>query len=608
MFIPIQVAASAPAAAPEPIVFILAIGVGRWKAALLPVLPYAPKDASDFISAMQAAGARAGVSVQHQLLSEEQATRHAILTALESLRMRSRAQDVVIVFLAGHGINQNGTDVYYFIPFDFLEDQCLASGVQGSMLCQELIRMKGRRLLVVDTCNAGNILDDRMVRFRGSSREPKALVNTLSSTPNDGKIALLAAAGSHEPSMEGRQWENGAFTRALIEAISGRAAPTGGELSVRALAAYTAKRVRELTAGSQRPVFVCLGKASDFELLPSGPGVKPKATRNLLGSLVSTYRIVAALEGTDRHELYAAEATSGPSSEGIQVQIFSAPPCSIDFRSLQAALQRARELASSHMSTILEYGRLADGRVYVVVLPLAGKRLDRFVAEATGPVPQAPAVLLGVLRALRALCRAGLLYLDLCPEQILFDPKTKTVQLCVPHTLCLAAEAGSGAVATSSALDPECADKAAPSGEPTDAFAVGVLAGRLLLGGLPTHNSIGAALAAEALSDERQADGRPAAQRWLPPQLAALLQRALSPEPTLRPPLGTLWLIGEAALRSESPIRPQPVASEKIKPPPTPSAQQRRRYIERAPSVFWILLGLVVLFSIVLAAMITYLL
>ncbi len=602
MFIPIQVAAAAPAAAHEPIVYILAIGVGTWRAAGLPALPYAPKDASDFISAMQAAGARAGVHVEPLLLSEEQATRHAILAALESLRVRSRAQDVVIVFLAGHGINQTGTDVYYFIPFDFLEDQCLASGVQGSMLCHELIRMKGRRLLIVDTCNAGNILDDRMVRFRGSSREPKALLNTLSAAPSDGKIALLAAAGAHEPSMEGRQWENGAFTRALIEAIGGRAAPKSGELSVRALAAYTSKRVRELTCGSQRPVFVCLGKAADFEILPTAPGARPKSAADLLGTLVSTYRIVKVVEDTEPYQLYAAEATTGPSSGGVQVQIF-APASPLGLRGLQAALERARELTSARLATILEYGQLADGRAFVVVLPQAGRRLDRLLAESVGPLPQAPVVLLGVLRALRALCRAGLLYLDLRPERILFDPQTETVELCVPHTLCLAAEARRGSAAQTAEYDSQGPDEIVPLCEQTDAFAVGILAGRLLLGGQPTSHGIRAALAAAARSADKPADGRSASPGWLPPQLAALLQRALSPEPAQRPSLAALWLIGEAALRKEPAVSALPAARAITKPPRIPSVEKELRPGGGAPSIFWMLLGLVLFFSTALAAM-----
>ena len=79
-----------------------------------------------------------------------------------------------------------------------------------------------------------------------------------------------------------------------------------GELSVRALAAYTSKRVRELTAGSQRPVFVCLGKAADFEILPTVPGSRPKSPDDLLGTQVSGYRIGKVLEDAAEYQLYAA--------------------------------------------------------------------------------------------------------------------------------------------------------------------------------------------------------------------------------------------------------------------------------------------------------------
>ncbi|MEN2994245.1 MAG: hypothetical protein ABDH19_02715, partial [Thermodesulfovibrio sp.] len=61
------------------------------------------------------------------------------------------------------------------------------------------------------------------------------------------------------------QWGNGAFTKAVVEGIGGRADLLGkGKITVNMLDAYIAERVKELTKGKQTPVTTKPQTVPDF--------------------------------------------------------------------------------------------------------------------------------------------------------------------------------------------------------------------------------------------------------------------------------------------------------------------------------------------------------
>ena len=65
---------------------------------------------------------------------------------------------------------------------------------------------------------------------------------------------VFAASTGNQYSLEDAAWENGAFTKALVEGLNGRAAYTGrGTITVNMLDLYLSERVKELTKGRQTP-------------------------------------------------------------------------------------------------------------------------------------------------------------------------------------------------------------------------------------------------------------------------------------------------------------------------------------------------------------------
>jgi hypothetical protein len=68
---------------------------------------------------------------------------------------------------------------------------------------------------------------------------------------------VFASSTGRQVSIEDVRWNNGAFTKALLEGLGGKA-DLNRERAVRVngLASYLANRVKELTEGRQMPVMV----------------------------------------------------------------------------------------------------------------------------------------------------------------------------------------------------------------------------------------------------------------------------------------------------------------------------------------------------------------
>lgn len=67
--------------------------------------------------------------------------------------------------------------------------------------------------------------------------------------------------------LENPAWGNGAFTKALVEGLSGQARTSGQQkITMKTLDAYVAERVKALTEGKQSPVTVYPPNVPDFPL------------------------------------------------------------------------------------------------------------------------------------------------------------------------------------------------------------------------------------------------------------------------------------------------------------------------------------------------------
>lgn len=242
----------------QPRLYALAIGVSAYRDPGL-TLKYAAKDARDFAAAIQKQKGGLYRDVTVKVLADAQATRDDVMDGLDWLQKEVTAKDVGIIFIAGHGVNDQ-TGIYYFLPQNADTERLKRSGVAFTDIKNTLASLAGKAVLFVDTCHSGNVMGSR----RGVA-DINALVNELSSSEN-GAVVFASSTG-RQYSLEDERWGNGAFTKALVEGLSGKADYSGkGKITINMLDLYLSERVKELTRGRQTPTTTKPRTIQDFPI------------------------------------------------------------------------------------------------------------------------------------------------------------------------------------------------------------------------------------------------------------------------------------------------------------------------------------------------------
>ena len=246
----------------KPKLYIVSIGVSKYDRQEYR-LELAAKDATDFTNAMKAQKGTLYRDVEVKLLTDSAATRDEVVDALDWLRAQVTAKDVAMVFLAGHGINDpDGT--YYYLPVNADVEKLKRTGVVYSEIKNTLTSLPGKAIFFVDSCHSGNIMGGR--RAAGDST---AFVNELSSAENG--VVVFSSSTGKQYSLENPSWGNGAFTKALVEGLGGKAdMGKTGRITHKMLDFYVGERVKELTKGQQTPVSISPFGVADFPLAVIG--------------------------------------------------------------------------------------------------------------------------------------------------------------------------------------------------------------------------------------------------------------------------------------------------------------------------------------------------
>jgi hypothetical protein len=248
----------------KPKLYALVIGVSDYVTPGL-ALEYAAKDARDFAKALESQRGGLYGGVETRLVTDREVTRVSVLEGLEWLEKQVTSRDVGIVFLAGHGHNDERKS-YWFLPADASPQRLRTMAVSQDDIRRTLQGLAGKAMLFLDTCHAGQALADGSTRRGIAGADINAVVNELSAAEN-GVIAFASSTG-REVSVERPEWQNGAFTKALVEALAeGRAdLLRNGTITVSQLDAFVVNRVKELTGGLQHPVMTRPPTVPDFPI------------------------------------------------------------------------------------------------------------------------------------------------------------------------------------------------------------------------------------------------------------------------------------------------------------------------------------------------------
>lgn len=235
----------AGAAREAPVLHVLSIGIDRYRSAEVTPLVNAAADARAVAELMPQL--RQGLFREARLtvLQNEQATLGAVREAFAQVAAAARPEDVVLLFLAGHGVIADGR--YSFLPHDLpgLDPLSLREAALGQEALAELLATlpTSRAAVLIDTCHAGAVAaPDAVLR---QSRD-RAWVGALGF--NSGRF-VLAGSTTQQEALDGIAG-HGVFTAVLLEGLAGLAdrRPKGnedGRVDVVELTRYAEARVPE---------------------------------------------------------------------------------------------------------------------------------------------------------------------------------------------------------------------------------------------------------------------------------------------------------------------------------------------------------------------------
>jgi uncharacterized caspase-like protein len=161
----------------------------------------------------------------------------------------------VIIFFAGHGRAQGGR--FFLIPYDIAEGaqlRSLSDVLKRSISDQALERAfegidAGKVLLVIDTCDSGQVLE------AGEKRRGPLNVSGVAQLAYEKGIYVLTAAQSYQVALGSKRLQHGYLTYSLVndglrEFLADRA-PQDGQLLVREWLDYAAQRVPQIVRGAR---------------------------------------------------------------------------------------------------------------------------------------------------------------------------------------------------------------------------------------------------------------------------------------------------------------------------------------------------------------------
>ena len=238
----------------KPVLWGVAIGVSNYATPSMN-LEFADKDAKSLAHFFTTNTNNIFSEVNFKTLLNEEVTRSSIIDSISNHLGQAAANDVVFIFIAGHGIKHRQSGSYYFVPHDAAHDTILTRGLRMSDFDEivKILKQNVHKVVVVmDTCHAG--------AMQVGSRGVEGGDDLAEALKNSSGLYILAASKGGEASLEASSYSldgdsgHGAFTYSLIEAMSGKANYDKNDyISLNEIFHYVAKQVPRLTKGRQHP-------------------------------------------------------------------------------------------------------------------------------------------------------------------------------------------------------------------------------------------------------------------------------------------------------------------------------------------------------------------
>jgi hypothetical protein len=217
--------------------YILAVGIDEYEDPKILTLDYSVADAEAVAGQLKSRSKGLYTLDGAAMLTNEEVTPEAWRKHLYEIRDKLKnasPDDLLIIFLAGHGWADLETEDYYFIGHEADLGDVLVKRKYDQCISwkdfQILADIPCRKIAVLDTCHSGAIQPQRVQEIAGGkllhSRELKPAIRAL----EEDVIITIASTDITEQAIEDPASKHGAFTRCLLDALEGKADASGDGL------------------------------------------------------------------------------------------------------------------------------------------------------------------------------------------------------------------------------------------------------------------------------------------------------------------------------------------------------------------------------------------
>ena len=209
---------------PKPNLFVLSVGVNEYQKNKL---KFSVKDAEAMAEVLSKNGKELYSSIHVKKLLDKDATKKGIEDALADIARYAKPEDVVLIYLSGHGNNASSREVkslFYFVPFDFnwssdsqAEYVAREQGIDAEYLNETFTKIKSHKvILILDACHSGSI---QTAMLSKGEDETKASRKAMDRMANGTGRFIFASSAGNELSREHSDAGHGLYTYVLLNAL-----------------------------------------------------------------------------------------------------------------------------------------------------------------------------------------------------------------------------------------------------------------------------------------------------------------------------------------------------------------------------------------------------
>jgi WD40 repeat protein/uncharacterized caspase-like protein len=280
----------------DPKMYVVSVGTSDYSGESLD-LRYATQDATAMARTFALAGANLftnGDSVEVHCLTtapEDQnglegtdilwqyASKANIQATMEAIRGKAKAEDVLLVYLSGHGIafGNGDREQFYYLTHDVASTEMIMDAevraqytISSSELTEWINRIPAlKQVLVIDACNSGQAIKDLSSGTRSLNASQ---IRALDRMQDRTGMFILSGSASDKVSFEASEYGQGLLTYALLQGMLGvatRRTADGDFVDVMSLFQYARDEVPRLAAsimGVQTPTLGFPADASSFDI------------------------------------------------------------------------------------------------------------------------------------------------------------------------------------------------------------------------------------------------------------------------------------------------------------------------------------------------------